>query len=274
MEVNLKKDKFITGFFIKAGEKSVFFMCVVVLIFLILPVLIVIPMSFSKSEYLEFPPKSFSLTWYMKYFDSQEWLSATLASFEVAVLTMILATILGTLAAYGIYKSDIRGKEVLNAFMIMPIFMPFIIMAIGVYILFSRWHLTGNLVGFLLAHTTISFPFVFINVSAALKGLNPYYEMASANVGASDVKTFFYITLPLIKNGIFVGALFAFIMSFDEAVIALFLSGAHFTTLPKKMFDGIQFGINPIISAVSTMLICINVIIFSLMVYIRRKHTL
>jgi putative spermidine/putrescine transport system permease protein len=254
MEMNLIKENFLNATISKLLEKSIFFICIAVLIFLILPVLIIIPMSFSESEYLEFPPQSFSLTWYAKYFESQEWLSATLASFEVATMTMMLATVLGTLAAYGIYKSNFRGKEFLNAFLITPMFMPIIIIAICLYSIFSQWHLSGNVFGFLLAHTVIAFPFVFINVSAALKGLNPFYEMASANVGASNTKTFFYITLPLIKNGIIVGALFAFIMSFDEAVIALFLSGIHFTTLPKKMFDGIQFGINPIISAVSTML--------------------
>ena len=271
MGVTSIRVKLLRGVSNKAVESGSFFICVVVLIFLILPVLIVIPMSFSKSEYLEFPPESFSLTWYQQYFESGDWLSATLASFEVATMTMILATVLGTLAAYGMHNSQFRGKDFVNVFLITPIFMPLIIIAISVYGVFARWHLSGHFLGFLLAHTIIAFPFIFINISASLKGLNPFYEMAAANVGASNTKTFFHITLPLIKNGIFVGALFAFIVSFDEAVIAIFLSGVHFTTLPKKMFDGIQFGINPIISAVSTMMILLNIIIFALMIFIRRK---
>jgi ABC-type spermidine/putrescine transport system permease subunit II len=248
--------------------------CIVVLLFLIAPIMIIIPMSFSRAEYLEFPPQSFSFKWYLEFFKSEGWLSATFSSFEVAFLTMCLTTILGLIAAYGIFKAQFPGKNIINAIFILPIFMPFIIIAVSLYGIFAKWNLTGNLFGFVLAHTVICFPFTFINISASLKNFDPFYEMAAFNLGATKLKTFLLITIPLIKNGILIGSLFSFIMSFDEAVIAIFLSGVHFTTLPKKMFDGIQFGINPIISSVSTLLIIVNILFFIGMLLIKKSETL
>jgi len=255
-------------------NKLFYVYCIGVLLFLIAPVMIIIPMSFSRAEYLEFPPKSFSIKWYLEFFRSEGWVSATLSSFEVAFLTMCLTTLLGLIAAYGIYKSKFPGKNIINAIFILPIFMPFIIIAISLYGIFVKWHLTGNLLGFVLAHTVICFPFSFINISASLKNFDPFYEMAALNLGATKFKTFILITIPLIKNGIVIGSLFSFIMSFDEAVIALFLSGVHFSTLPKRMFDGIQFGINPIISSASTLLIILNILFFSAMLILKKTEVL
>jgi putative spermidine/putrescine transport system permease protein len=235
--------------------------CISVFLFLILPLFVVFPMSFSSSAILEFPPPDYSLRWYKEYLGSRAWISATVLSVNVATCTMVLSTILGTLASLGFARAKFRGKEIINALIISPMIVPVIIIAIALYFVFARIGLIGSPFGLILAHTLLALPLVIINVTASLKGFDERLEQAAMNLGANRLQTFLHVTLPLIAPGIGSGALFAFIASFDEVVIALFVTGSRAVTLPRQMWDGIRMEVNPTISAVATILVIVSVII-------------
>ena len=229
--------------------------CGLILVFLIAPAVVVIPMSFSSAPYLTFPPPGLSLRWYQAYFSSTEWMRATLTSFKVAVLSTLLSVALGTLGALGLVRSQFRGKRLVYILILMPMVVPVIIVSISMYSLYVTFGLVGTTLGMILAHTLLAVPYVVVNVSAVLAGFDRRLEHAAMSLGANRWTSLIKVTIPLIKPGIFSGALFAFITSFDELVVTMFICGISNTTLPKKMFDGIRFEVSPTISAVSTMLI-------------------
>ena len=229
--------------------------------FLLLPIFIIIPISFSSARYLMFPPPGFSLQWYENYFFSRSWMDATLVSLQVASITTITATILGTLLAISLVRAKFPGKDLFYSFAVSPLIIPPIISAISLYFFFSKLHLVGTIFGLVTAHTILAIPFVLVLVSATLKGLDETLERAAISLGASPLKTFFYVILPNIRPGIISGALFAFIISFDELVIVIFISGAKTVTLPKRMWDGIRLEIDPTIAAVSSILIAISILL-------------
>lgn len=232
-----------------------------VLLYLIFPVFVVIPVSFSSASYLQFPPPGFSFQWYQKYFERGDWIDATKLSIWVALLTALMATILGTMASLALVRGKFRGKNLANAFMVSPLVIPGIIVAIGIYFFYARIHIVGSPWALALAHTALALPFVVINVSATLYGFDERLEFAAMNLGANRWRTFWHVTFPIIRPGIFAGALFAFITSFDELIVALFISGTGAVTLPRKMWDGLRQEIDPTIAAVSTILIVTSVAI-------------
>lgn len=229
--------------------------CCLVFAYLIFPLVIIVPVSFSSASGLEFPPPGFSLRWYQAYFGDETWMTATLTSVEVGLLTALLASILGTAAALGLARTRFRGQGLLQAFLISPMVVPVIIMAVAIYRLYAAIGLLGTIPGLVLAHTVLAVPFVVVNVSATLTGLDPALERASLSLGADGWQTFRHVTLPLIRPGVLAGALFAFVTSFDELVIALFVSNYQTVTLPKKMWESVRTGIDPTISAISVLLI-------------------
>ncbi len=245
--------------------------CVLVFFFLVAPVLVVFPISFSSAQFLEFPPPGWSLQWYEEYFHDIDWLSATRSSFLIAVAATVCATVIGTLASIGLVRGRYRGKAALMAFLISPMVVPLIITATGLYFMFSRLGWVETFHGMVIAHTVLGTPFVVIVVSATLQGFDPTLERAAASLGASPVNTFFRVTLPIIAPGIISGALFAFITSFDEVVVALFLSGIEWRTIPVKMFEGIRYEINPTITSVATMVIFIAVLVLITAELLRRR---
>lgn len=226
-----------------------------VLLYLIFPILVVIPLSFSSATYLSFPPPGFSLQWYQNFFSRSDWLGSAWLSIWVGISVMALATGLGTPAAIALVRGRFRGKELVNAFILSPIIVPGIIVAIGIYFFYARLGLLGSPFSLVLAHTCLAVPFVVINVSATLYGFDERLEYAAMSLGASPWGTFWQVTLPIIRPGVLAGALFAFITSFDELIVALFVSGTTAVTLPRKMWEGIRFEIDPTIAAVSTILI-------------------
>jgi putative spermidine/putrescine transport system permease protein len=232
-----------------------------VLFYLIFPVFVVAPVSFSSAQYLAFPPPGFSLQWYEKYFDRQDWIDATFLSLRIGLMTAVMATVLGTAAALGLVRGRFRGKNAINAFLVSPLIIPAIIVAIGVYFFYARLQIVGSPWALALAHTALAIPFVVINVSATLYGFDERLEYAAMNLGANRWQTFRHVTFPIIRPGVLAGALFAFITSFDELIVALFISGTGAVTLPRKMWDGLRQEIDPTIAAVSTMLIAISVLI-------------
>jgi len=229
-----------------------------VLFYLILPILVVIPLSFSSASYLSFPPPGFSLHWYRNFFTRADWISSAWLSIWVGLAVTVLATALGTPASVALVRGRFAGKGLVNAFILSPLIVPGIIVAIGIYFFYARLGVVGNPIALVLAHTCLAVPFVVINVSATLYGFDERLEYAAMSLGASPWGAFRQVTLPLIRPGVLAGSLFAFITSFDELIVALFVSGTAAVTLPRRMWEGIRFEIDPTIAAVSTILVAFS----------------
>jgi putative spermidine/putrescine transport system permease protein len=228
---------------------------VAALIFLVLPIFIVIPMSFSASRFLAFPPPAWSLRWYKEYFGSAEWMLATAVSLRAAATTCLLATPMGVAAAYAIHTSKTRVTEIAYALLMLPLMIPHIIVAVGVFFLFARISLNNTLTGIILAHTMLAIPFVLITTLSGLQGFDMNQERAAQSLGVNRLTAFLKITAPQIRGSIIAGALFAFISSLDEVVVSLFLSGGPTSTLPKRMFVALRDEVDPTIAAISSLLI-------------------
>jgi putative spermidine/putrescine transport system permease protein len=243
------------------GKAALYAVTALVLAYLIFPVFVVVPVSFSSAKYLQFPPPGLSLQWYEKYLGRSDWTGATVLSLQVGLATAALATVLGTAAALALVRGRFWGRNAINSFLVSPLIIPSIIVAIGIYFFYARLQLIGSPAALVLAHTALAIPFVVVNVSATLYGFDERLEHAAMNLGANRWQTFTKVTLPLIRPGVFAGALFAFITSFDELIVALFISGTGAVTLPRKMWDGLRQEIDPTIAAVSSLQIGISVVV-------------
>ncbi len=234
--------------------------CGLVMFFLIAPSLIVIPMSFSDAAYLEFPPREWSLRWYENYFGSIEWRDATVVSLKVAVMTCLVATPIGTAAAYGLHVAGFRIAPTIQTVLLMPLMVPIILIGIGVFYLYARLGLNYSITGLVLAHTVLAIPFVVITVGSGLKTYDMNQERVARSLGASRLRAFLTITLPQIRFSVIAGSLFAFITSLDEVIVALFVSGGENATLTRRMFNALRDQIDPTIAAISTCLIIVSVL--------------
>jgi putative spermidine/putrescine transport system permease protein len=242
-----------------------------ILAFLAAPILVVVVASFSSASYLTFPPPAFGLRWYREYLGSAGWLDATFLSIGVAASVVVLSAVLGALAALGLAKLPPVARALATALFLSPLIVPVIVVAIGIYYAFSHYGLIGSPLGLVLAHTCLAVPFVVTSVSASLAGLDRRLEQAAASLGATPWGIFRQVTLPLIRPGVLVGALFAFITSFDELVVALFLSGSGAVTLPRRMWDDLRFAIDPTIAAVSTLTIVLTALLLGGAQFLRRR---
>jgi len=222
----------------------------VVFVFLMLPLLVVFPISVSSASYMQFPPPGFSWQWYERYFNDPSWIEATIRSFQVASLCTVLAMLLGVPLAFLLVRSRRRGIWILDRLAAAPIIVPTIILSIAIYSIFVRLQLIGVWYGVAMAHTVLALPFVVILVGAGLRGFDEAQEHAAMGLGASWPVAVWRITLPQLRPSLISAGFLAFISSFDELVVAMFLSGAAMT-LPKKMFDNIMMEIDPTIAAVS-----------------------
>ena len=255
----------------RAWHWTLWTICALVLGFLILPILIIVPLSFSSGTFLTFPLPGLSLRWYQEFFTSAPWRLSLRNSMAVASAVTVLATTLGTLAALGLSRARLPGQSLLMALIVSPMIVPVVIVAVGVYFFYAPLGLTGSLVGLTLAHTALAVPFVVITVGATLQGFDPNQARAGASLGASPVVVFRRIILPLILPGVLSGALFAFVTSFDEVVVALFVTGPAERTLPRQMFNGIRENISPVIAAAATLLIILSVALMTVMEGLRRR---
>lgn len=226
--------------------------------FLLIPTVLIIPMSFSNASYLAFPPPGWSLRWYAAYWDSIEWTGATWVSLRVAVITTLLATPLGTAAAYGLWLSRGPLASIIFAALVAPLAIPVIFIAIGVFYLYARWGLLYTTFGLVIAHATLALPFVISLVASALKSFDGNLERAARSLGAPRWRAFFDVTLPQIRFSIIAAALLSFLTSFDEVIVALFVSGGATETLTRRMFTMLRDQIDPTIAAISTILIVIS----------------
>lgn len=252
------------------GRFALWAFCGFVFAYLIFPILIVIPMSFSSAPYAIFPPPGLSLRWYNSYLGSYQWLRATALSFEVGALTALISIVLGTPAAFALVRGRFAGKDLLNTFLILPLVVPTIIVAIALYSLFADLYLIGTVSGLVLAHTLLAAPLVVIIVSSTLKGDDRSLERAAMSLGATPWRTFVHVTLPLVQQGVWSAAIIAFITSFDEVVIAIFITGSSAITLPRQMWDGVRTEIDPTIAAVSSLLVGMSIVVLGLVFLMAR----
>ena len=230
----------------------------VIMLLLVIPTFIVIPMSFSDSQYLEFPPDHWSVRWYAVYFESSKWMRATVTSLQVGVLTMLVATPFGTMAAYALFVSGHRAARTLFMLLITPMIVPVILIAIGSFYAFGRVGLNNTITGLVLAHTALAAPLVMIVITSALRNYDLNQERVARSLGATRIKAFFVITLPQIKFSIVTAALLSFLTSFDEVIISIFVSGGSNATLTKHMFGALRDYIDPTIAAISTIMILVS----------------
>lgn len=236
----------------------------VVLVFLIAPILAIVPLSFNAEPYFSYPMPGLSLKWYDDFFNNDRWRLALQTSLVLAFLVTILSTVLGTLAALGLSRGNIPGRPLILGLLISPMIVPVIITAVAVLLAYGTlsnatgFQLIGRLSGLVLAHTVLATPFVVITVTSTLTGFDWNLARAGASLGAPPVTVFGKVIFPLILPGIISGAMFAFVTSFDEVVVATFISSPEQRTLPKQMFAGIREQISPTITAAATVLVLLS----------------
>jgi len=237
--------------------------------YLIVPTLVIIPMSFTNSLLLQFPPRGFSTRWYAAFINDQTWTSSAFTSLEVAALAMVLATGLGTLTALGLVRGRYPGLRFVNGLVLSPLIVPLVVVAVGMQLMFTRWNLTGTLAGFVAAHTALAMPFVVVNVGAGLHTIDPQLEIAARTLGAPPLRAFWRVTFPLLLPSVVAGALFAFITSWDEVVVAIFLSSPLVRTLPVIMWSEVHDSLQPTIAAVASMITALNLLLLSVAAFIQ-----
>jgi putative spermidine/putrescine transport system permease protein len=234
-----------------------------VALWLVAPMLVVIPTSFTGLETFQFPPPRWSTHWYGSFVHDPAWMHALLTSLEIAVIVTGIATALGTAAALALAKARPVARIPVNTFLVIPLIVPSVVVAIGIYAVFLKWHLVGSVQGFVLAHTCLAIPFVVVTVGSSLQSFDPRLEDAAASLGSHPFRTFMTVTARLIAPGIAAGALFAFIASFDELVIALFLVDPGTRTLPVQMFTTVVTEPNPTVAVAATLIFCSTVVVFT-----------
>ncbi|MGE5115599.1 MAG: ABC transporter permease [Betaproteobacteria bacterium] len=246
--------------------------CVLVLLFLLLPILVIIPLSFSDSSFLVYPIPAWSLKWYRNLFESADWTRAARNSFIIAPLATVIATTLGTMAAVGLARTNFAFKGLLMSLLIAPMVVPIVVVGVSTYLFFANLGLSDSYIALIIVHAALGAPFVLTTVLATLQGFNHNLVRASLGLGASPLATFFRVTLPVIAPGVISGALFAFATSFDEVVVVLFLGGPNQVTLPRQMFTGIRENITPTIAAVATLLILFTTCLLGVLEWLRGRR--
>ncbi|RCV88446.1 ABC transporter permease [Billgrantia montanilacus] len=252
--------------------------CALIFLFLVGPLLIIIPLSFNAQPYFTFSqkmltldPDGYSLRWYQEFFTSSAWLNAIKNSFIIGIASTILATVLGTIAALGLSSRNMPARGAIMALLISPMIVPLIISAAAMFFFFSKVNLAQTYLGVILAHTALGIPFVVITVTATLSSFDTTLIRAAHSLGANPTRTFFKVVLPLVTPGVVSGALFAFITSFDEVVVVLFIAGPEQRTMPIQMWSGIREQISPTILAVATMLVLLSMLMLTTLEMLRRR---
>ena len=246
-------------------------LCACVLLFLIAPILAVMPLSFNQSKFFTYPMPGLSLQWYQDFFGTDRWRTAVMNSVFVGVSTTLLSTFLGTLAALGLSRPSFPYRAAVMSILISPMIVPVVITSVGMYFFYVKIGLINTYLGIILAHTALATPFVVITVTATLIGFDHSLSRAAAGLGAPPVTVFRKVILPLILPGVISGALFAFVTSFDEVVVVLFIASPEQRTLPRVMFAGIREEISPTITAAATLLIGFAILMLTTVELLRRR---
>ncbi len=248
-----------------------------VLFFLIFPIIVIIPLSFNAQEFFTFTtgmlsldPDAYSTRWYVDFFTSDKWILAVKNSFYYAIMATILATILGTVAAIGLSSDKMPYKSFITAVVLSPMIVPLVIIAAGMFFFQAAVGIANTDFGLIVAHAILGVPFVVITVTATLAGFDNSLLNASSNLGANPVQTFLKITFPIIRPGVISGALFAFVTSFDEVVLIIFLAAPDQRTIPRQMFSGLREQISPTILAAASLLILVSILLLFTIEWLRR----
>lgn len=244
-----------------------------VALFLLLPVVFVAALSFGSSRWLIFPPPGWTLKWYEELFADPRWLDAALVSAEIALLVTVLSVVLGLLAAIALTRGTFPGRAVLRAFFLTPMVLPVVVLAVALYALFLRLGLNGTLVGFVVAHLVVALPFSIIAITGALEGFDKSIEDAAILCGASPWEARLRVTLPAISHGLFSGAVFSFLVSWDEVVLAIFMASPTLQTLPVKVWTTLRQDLTPVVAAASTLLIAVTILLMALAAFLRKGET-
>ncbi|RWO93656.1 ABC transporter permease [Mesorhizobium sp.] len=239
--------------------------------FLLLPVVFIVLLSFGSSRWLAFPPPGWTLKWYEELFADPAWLEAALTSARIATMAASLAVVIGLLASFALVRGQFRGRNVLRGLLLTPMVLPVVVFAIAIYAFFLRIGLGGTTAGFVIAHTVLALPFAIIPITAALEGFDKSIEDAAIVCGASPFEAKLRVTLPAIKIGIFSAAIFAFLASWDEVVVAIFMASPTLQTLPVKIWGSLRQDLSPVIAAASSLLVLLTLSLMIVTALIRRK---
>jgi len=252
------------------GKFILLFATWTVLAYLCFPFMVIVPLSFTSSDRLSFPPPGFSLRWYEHFFNTPKWSSSGFQSVVIGLASAVLASIFGTLSSIGLWRTNWRHGHTFQNLFLLPLIVPPITSAILFFRLWSEWHITDTLVGLVLAHMILGIPFVVITVNASLANFDIKLEQAARSLGANAWVVLRRITIPCILPGVLSGALFAFVTSWDESIVALFLCGTKTLTLPRTMWDGIKYDFDPTVSVIATMLFVITSTVLAVFLVKRR----
>lgn len=239
--------------------------------FLTLPLVVVIPMSFSSAKTLQFPPPSWSGQYYEVFFTSGKWLSATATSFQVGIFSALIATVLGTMAAFALTQFAVPMRRSVQVVLLLPLVTPLVVAAVGYYRVFLDWGIANTALGLTLAHAGLALPFVLLAVVASLRKYDERLSKAAASLGATPLRTFFRVVFPSIRPGVIAGGFLAFLFSFNETVVAIFLVASRAQTLPKLMWDGILLEVDPVLSVVATLMTLLTVAVLAAQTIIRKR---
>ncbi|MGO4909949.1 ABC transporter permease [Pseudorhodobacter sp. W20_MBD10_FR17] len=235
--------------------------CGLMTLFLLLPILFIIALSFGSSRWLIFPPPEWTFKWYGELFSDPRWMTAALTSAKIGLIVMVLSVILGLLASLALVRGTFRGRAVLRAFFLTPMILPVVIVAVALYALFLRLGMNGTLTGFVIAHLVVALPFAIITISGALESFDTSIEQAAILCGASPWEARVRVTLPAIQHGLFAAAIFSFLISWDEVVLAIFMASPTLQTLPVKVWTTLRQDLTPVVAAASTLLVLLTVVL-------------
>lgn len=244
--------------------------CALMTLFLLLPILFIVALSFGNSRWLIFPPPGWTLRWYEELFADPRWIGAALTSAQIALIVMVLSVVLGLLVSLALVRGRFRGRAVLRTFFLTPMVLPVIIVAVALYAAFLRMGLNGTLTGFVIAHLVVTLPFAIITISGALETFDPAIEDAAILCGASPWEARLRVTMPGISHGLFSAAIFSFLISWDEVVLAIFMASPSLQTLPVKVWTTLRQDMTPVIAAASTLLIVLTVFLMVVAALIRK----
>ncbi len=257
----------------RQARAVLFVLAAAILLFLVVPVLIVAPMSFSGTRYLDFPPEIWSLRWYDRMMNSPLWSGALLRSLQIAVVTVLVTGPVGVAAAYALHHGHGRLLKATNTLFLMPLVVPHMIVAIGVFFIYARLNWLGSFAGLVLAHAMLAVPFVIVTTLSGLRAIDPVYERAALSLGCSRWEAFRRVTFPQIRGSVMSGLLFAFVTSMDEVVVSLFIAAGSNMTITKVMFTSLRDELDPTIAAVSTVLIAGSIVLAAMAALARRVRS-
>jgi ABC-type spermidine/putrescine transport system permease subunit II len=247
-------------------------LAVLVLIYLVLPTFVIVPLSFSSESFLSFPPPGWSLRWYQQLVAQQDYAIALTNSLKIGLPAAALATVLGTMAALALVRGSLPGRDLMTIIVIAPLILPPIVLAIGLFPIMVRLGLIGTYPAILFGHVVVSAPLVFITVQAALKSYSPTFELAAMTLGANQWESFWHVTFPMIRLGVVVGFIFAFTFSFDEIILALFLTNSATRTLPRLLWEQLNLYMTPLVAAATVVILCITMLMLFLAALLARRH--